>query len=130
VKNSTVHTSTILLVDDYPDTVEVMALYLRSEGFDVLTAGDGQAALSEAERARPDLIVMDLELPGLSGCEVARRLHASAATRRIPLIAATGHSHARQIEEAVDAGFDTVMVKPLDPSELVARIRGMLAQAT
>jgi two-component system phosphate regulon response regulator PhoB len=119
-------TSTILLVDDYPDAVDVLALYLTGLGFDVITAHDGERALSEARRARPDLIVMDLEMPVLSGYEVAARLREEAETRGIPLIAATGHSHARQLEDAVKAGFDAVIVKPCDPDELVTQIRRLL----
>ena len=83
-------TSTILLVDDYPDAVDVLAIYLRGEGFEVLTACDGEHALREARRVRPQLIVMDLEMPILSGYEVAARLRADAETRDIPLIAAGG----------------------------------------
>jgi CheY-like chemotaxis protein len=119
-------TSTILLVDDYPDAVDVLALYLKGEGFDVVTANDGAHALAEAARCHPHLIVMDLEMPVLSGYEVAERLRQEEATRDIPLIAATGHSHARQLEEAVRAGFDAVIVKPCDPDELVAQIRRLL----
>jgi CheY-like chemotaxis protein len=119
-------TSTILLVDDYPDAVDVLALYLKGEGFDVLTANDGERALAEALRARPHLIVMDLEMPVLSGYEVAARLRQHEETRDIPLIAATGHSHARQLEDAVRAGFDAVIVKPCDPDELVTQIRRLL----
>lgn len=120
-------TSTILLVDDYPDAVDVLALYLRGEGFEVLTACDGEHALQEALRTRPQLIVMDLEMPLLSGYEVATRLRSNKDTRHIPLIAATGHSHARQIDSARQAGFDAVIVKPCDPDELVTLIRRLLA---
>jgi two-component system, cell cycle response regulator DivK len=122
----TAMTSTILLVDDYPDAVDVLALYLKGEGFEVLTANDGAHALTEALRGRPHLIVMDLEMPVLSGYEVAARLRQQEETRDIPLIAATGHSHARQLEDALKAGFDAVIVKPCDPDELVAQIRRLL----
>jgi two-component system cell cycle response regulator DivK len=118
--------STILLVDDYPDAVDVLAIYLRGMGFTVLTACDGQDALRQAADAVPNLIVMDLEMPVLSGYEVAVELRARDATRHIPLIAATGHSHARQIDEARQAGFDAVIVKPCDPDELVSTIQRLL----
>lgn len=101
-------------------------LYLRAEGFTVLTASDGQSALAEAQRERPDLIVMDLELPGKSGFEVARELKAHAETCAIPLIAATGYSQAKQLDLARASGFDAVMVKPCDPQSLVAEIRRLL----
>lgn len=119
--------STILLVDDYPDAVDVLALYLRGSGFTVLTACDGEHAWRQAVAELPDLIVMDLEMPILSGYEVAERLRANQGTRHIPLIAATGYSHQRQIDEARQAGFDAVIVKPCDPDELVSEIRRLLA---
>ena len=122
-------TSTILLVDDYPDAVDVLALFLRGEGFAVLTASDGEDALAKAQRNRPDLIVMDLEMPIMSGYEVASRLRAMEETAQIPLIAATGHSHSRQLDEAIAAGFNAVVVKPCDPDHLVREIRRLLSRA-
>jgi two-component system, cell cycle response regulator DivK len=119
--------STILIADDYPDALDVWEVYLRAEGFEVLTATDGQEALSRATEAHPDLVVMDLEMPGYSGFEVARMLRSRADTRAIPLIASTGHSHAPQLEEARRCGFDAVLVKPCDPDTLVGEIRRLLA---
>lgn len=119
----------LLIVDDYPDALDVWEVYLRAEGFKVLTASDGQTALAEAVREKPDVIVMDLELPGKSGFEVARDLKARADTCAIPLIAATGYSHAKQLELARASGFDAVMVKPCDPQSLVAEIRRLLRRA-
>ena len=118
---------TVLIVDDYPDALDVWALFLRAEGFEVLTAADGHQALAHAASAVPDMVVMDIQLPGLSGLEVARELRRSPSTRHIPLIAATGLSHATQIEEARGAGFDAVIVKPCNPDVLVAEIRRLLA---
>lgn len=120
--------ATILIVDDYPDALEVWAVYLQGEGFEVLTAATGPEALSCATSAIPDLAVLDLELPGLSGFEVARQLRALPATQHIPLIAATGYSHAVQLDEARDSGFDAVVVKPCDPDALVAEIRRLLSK--
>ena len=90
----------LLIVDDYADALDVWEVYLRTEGFDVLTAADGQTAFSHAVREKPDLIVMDLELPDKSGFEVARDLKARPDTCTIPLIAATGYSHAKQLDLA------------------------------
>jgi CheY-like chemotaxis protein len=117
----------VLIVDDYPDAIEVWELYLRSEGFEVLTAANGHVALDTALAAMPDLVVMDLELPGLSGYEVARRLRAADGTRHIPLIAATGCSHDAQLAEARAVGFDAILIKPCDPGELVDEIRRLIA---
>ena len=118
---------TVLIVDDYPDALEVWEFYLRSEGFAVLTAADGHVALDQVTTGRPDLVVMDLGLPGLSGHDVARRLRADEGTRDIPLIAATGCSHDAQLAEARAIGFDAILIKPCDPAELVQEIRRLIA---
>lgn len=120
-------TSTVLIVDDYADALDVWQIYLRGSGFAVLTATDGHTALEVATAERPSVVVLDLELPGLSGLQVAAALKAAPATRDIPLIAVTGHSHHHQLEQARAAGFARVLVKPCDPDALVAEIHGLLA---
>jgi CheY-like chemotaxis protein len=119
----------ILIVDDYPDAVEIWALYLRAFGYRVSTASDGVEAVAQAERLLPDLIVLDLELPRMSGFDVARHLRANPDTEDIPLIAATGYSHQRQLDLARDAGFDLIVVKPCEPDELVGEIERLLHSA-
>lgn len=126
VDGRTVEAKRILLVDDYPDALEMWGLYLRSCGYDVVTAENGIAAVEMALSTPLDLIVMDLELPGLSGFEAARRLRQDARTADLPLIAATGYSHLKQLDQARHAGFDAVMVKPCDPGLLVAEIERQL----
>jgi CheY-like chemotaxis protein len=118
---------TILIVDDYPDALDVWDLYLRASGFEVLRAEDGTEALRCACDELPDLVVMDLELPGLTGVQVARALRERAETQHIPLIASTGHSLPAKLDEAKRAGFDQILIKPCDPAELVATIRRHLA---
>lgn len=118
----------ILLVDDYPDALEMWGLYLRSLGYDVQTAADGLSALDMAFAAVPDVIVMDLELPGITGFEAARRLREHPLTAHVPLIAATGYSHLKQLDQARSAGFDSIIVKPCDPGLLVAEIERWRAQ--
>ena len=120
----------ILIVDDYQDALDIWALYLRSLGYQVSTASDGAAALDQAQRLLPDLVVLDLELPRLSGMDVARQLRANPDTQCIPLIAATGYSHARQLEAARDAGFDHIVVKPCEPDALVEEIQRLLLSTT
>jgi two-component system, cell cycle response regulator DivK len=117
----------ILLVDDYPDALEIWGLYLRSLGYEVVTADDGLKAVDEAHRCEPDIIVLDLELPGITGFEAAVRLRQSAATSAIPLIAATGYSHVKQLDQARASGFDSIVVKPCEPAALVAEIERLLA---
>lgn len=115
--------ATILIVDDYPDALDVWDLYLRASGFEVLRAEDGTGALTIACEQLPDLVVMDLELPGMSGCQVASALRQREDTRHIPLIASTGHSLPAKLEEARRSGFDLILIKPCDPAELVEAIR-------
>jgi CheY-like chemotaxis protein len=119
----------ILIVDDYPDALDMWAIYLRAVGYEVSTAGDGLEALAQAERLHPDVIVLDLELPRISGFDVARRLRANPETHHIPLIAATGYSHVTQLDRARDAGFDQIVVKPCDPDLLVEEIERQLHAA-
>ena len=116
----------ILLVDDYPDALEIWSLYLRLAGYDVLTASDGRRAVEIASESHPDVVVMDLELPGITGIEAARRLRHHPATAAIPLIAATGYSHSAQLDAASEAGFDVILIKPCDPARLVAEIQRLL----
>lgn len=119
--------ATVLIVDDYEDALDVWQLYLRGEGFAVLTASDGDAALDVIAASRPDIVVLDLSLPGKTGFEVATLLRSSESTRTIPLIAATGHSHSKELDRARASGFDVVVVKPYDPAFLVTEIRRLLA---
>jgi len=119
----------ILLVDDYFDALEMWAICLRQCGYEVLTAADGLRAVETAIAERPDLVVLDLDLPGISGLEVARRLRAFPPTARIPLIAATGYSHIRQLESAAQ-DFAAVLVKPCEAVTLVREIERALAQPT
>jgi CheY-like chemotaxis protein len=119
----------ILIVDDYPDTLDVWTVSLREAGFEVATAVDGYTALATAEALLPELVVLDLELPGRSGYEVAALLRRNPATRHIPLIAATGFSHEAQLARARSAGFDVIVIKPCDPAELIAHITRLIAPA-
>jgi len=121
--------SRILLVDDYADAIEMWALYLRLQGYEVLTSNDGLAAVEAAIAERPDLVVLDLDLPGISGIEAARRLRQSPETSSIPLIAVTGHSNAKKLDEAHQAGFDSILIKPCEPAALVEQLERILQKA-
>jgi CheY-like chemotaxis protein len=116
----------VLIVDDYPDALDIWAIYLGAMGYRVSTAVNGAEAITKAEQLRPDLIVLDLELPIISGIEAARRLRGNPVTQDIPLIAATGYSHERQLSIARSSGFDEVIVKPIDPELLVDEIERLL----
>jgi CheY-like chemotaxis protein len=116
----------LLLVDDYRDALEMWAIYLRARGYDIDTASDGKTAVRLALETHPDLIVMDLALPGINGCEAARQLRARPETARIPIIATTGNTHPEELERARRAGFVSIMIKPCDPPGLVGEIERIL----
>jgi len=118
----------VLLADDYADNREAYALYLRNKGFRVEEAEDGHQALDKAFRLVPDLIVMDLSMPGLDGWEATRRLKQDGRTRNIPIIALTGHALEGQSETARAAGCDRFITKPCEPAALAAEIRTILEQ--
>jgi CheY-like chemotaxis protein len=120
----------ILLVDDYPDALETWGLFLRMKGYEVVTAPDGRTAVQAAIDEHPDLIVMDLDLPGMSGVEAARVLRQRADTAEIPMIAATGFSHKGQLDEAEHAGFNVILVKPCEPEMLVEHIERLIGPRT
>jgi len=118
----------ILVVDDYEDAREMYAEYLRFCGFRVAEARNGNEALEQAFALKPDLILMDLSLPGLDGWEATRMLKADERTRGIPVVALTGHALAGASEGARKAGCDAFVTKPCLPDDLVVEVRRMLEQ--
>jgi two-component system cell cycle response regulator DivK len=117
----------VMVVDDFADNRDMYARFLEFSGFDVATAADGQEALDKAFALGPDLIVMDLSLPGLDGWEATRRLKKDARTRAIPVVAVTGHAFTGSEKSAHDAGCDGYISKPCLPADLVTEIRRVLA---
>jgi CheY-like chemotaxis protein len=116
----------ILVVDDYEDAREMYAEYLRFCGFRVAEARNGNEALEQAFSLMPDLILMDLSLPGMDGWEATRQLKADPRTARIPVVALTGHALAGASEGAKKAGCDSFVTKPCLPDDLVVEVRRML----
>ena len=116
----------ILVVDDYEDAREMYAEYLRFCGFRVAEARNGNEALDQAFTLMPDLILMDLSLPGMDGWEATRQLKADERTRQIPVVALTGHALAGASEGAKRAGCDSFVTKPCLPDDLVVEVRRML----
>ena len=117
----------ILVVDDEPNIREVVGQYLRRDGYAVVAAADGEEALSLYRRERPDLVVLDLMLPRLSGLEVCRRLlEAEPAERRVPLIMLTARGEEEDRIVGLGLGADDYVVKPFAPRELVARVGAVL----
>jgi len=102
----------VLIVDDHPDGREMVSEYLKYLGFTVNDAQDGQEAIALAESWSPDIILMDLQMPGLDGWEVTRRLKADARTKNILVVALTAHALEREVQAARTAGCDAVVPKP------------------
>lgn len=119
----------ILVVDDEKDIVELIAYNLEQEGFAVLRAYDGQAAWKAVRAARPDLVVLDLLLPGLSGLEVCKLIRRHEETERLPVIMLTAKSDQVDKILGLELGADDYMTKPFSVRELVARVRAVLRRS-
>jgi two-component system, OmpR family, alkaline phosphatase synthesis response regulator PhoP len=118
--------ATILVVDDEPRIVQLVRDYLEHGGFNVLVASDGQAALRTARTGRPDLIVLDLGLPGTDGLDVARSLRRDGD---VPIIMLTARTDESDKLVGLELGADDYITKPFSPKELVARVRAVLRRA-
>ncbi len=118
----------ILVVDDEASVVEVVALYLKREGFHVRTAKDGREALNAIEQTPPALVVLDLMLPKVAGMEIMRRLRDDPTTNT-PVIMLTARSQETDRIYGLEMGADDYMVKPFSPAELVARVKAILRRS-
>src|SRR5512139_1963662 len=116
----------ILVVDDEAKIVKLVRSYLEQAGFAVVEAGDGQTALIQARREKPDLVVLDLGLPGIDGFEVARTLRRERDT---PIIMLTARIEDTDKIVGLELGADDYVTKPFNPRELVARVRAVLRRA-
>jgi CheY-like chemotaxis protein len=112
----------VLLVEDYDDAREMYRDYLDYSGFAVETARDGREAIEKARALMPDLVLMDLSLPGIDGWEATSRLKADPQTRRLTIVALSAHALATEGERARKAGCDGFIAKPCLPHELVEQI--------
>jgi CheY-like chemotaxis protein len=119
----------LLIVDDACDAVEMWAFFFRSAGYDVLTATTGRRAITAARRGLPDVVLLDLQLPDLSGLDVAERLRADPRTAGIPLLAVTGFSGKAHQDAARKAGFTAMMVKPCHPDDLLRKVESLMNAA-
>jgi cyclic di-GMP phosphodiesterase len=120
----------ILVVDDEPASRSGLEVLLRRRGYEVISVGDGGAALEQYALAKPDLVVLDVLLPGMNGIEVCRRLKSRPETRLTPVILVTGLTDAEDRVRGIEAGADDFLSKPIDPSELLARLRSSLTLKT
>jgi len=118
--------ATVLIVDDEPDLVELLAYTLAAEGFRVLTAADGAEGLAVAEAERPDLVVLDIMMPRMDGVELTERLRENAQLRLTPILMLTARSGEGDEIAGLEAGADDYLTKPVSPKRLASRIRALL----
>jgi DNA-binding response OmpR family regulator len=116
----------ILVVDDEPDTVELIAFNLKNAGYDIITASDGAEALRKARSHEPELIILDLMLPELDGLEVCKLLRANAATAKIPVLMLTAKAAEVDRVLGLELGAKDYVTKPFSPRELLLRVRNLL----
>ena len=116
----------ILIIEDEHDILEVMRYNLQREGYEVLTSSDGAEGLECAREESPDMVLLDLMLPGLDGLDVCRRLKERSLTRSIPIIMVTAKGEESDIVIGLGMGADDYVVKPFGPRELVARVKAIL----
>ncbi len=117
---------TILIADDEPHLVKVVRGYLEQAGFRVVTAGDGPTALAQYKHEKPDLVLLDLNMPGLDGLDVARKLR---ATSNVPIIMITARVEETDRLIGLELGADDYVTKPFSPREVVARVRAVLRRS-
>jgi two-component system cell cycle response regulator DivK len=115
--------NTILVIEDHEENRRILRDLLTSAHYEMLEAETGEDGLRLVEAHRPAVVLMDIQLPGLDGYEVTRRLKANPALRRIPIIAVTAHALSGDDAKAFEAGCDAYFAKPYDPMALLTKIR-------
>ena len=116
----------ILVVDDVPDNVDILQMRLESQGYEVVSAGDGVEALEKTRELRPDLILLDIMMPKMDGIETVKRLKADASLPFIPVILVTAKADGADVVAGLESGGDDYLTKPVDHAALSARVRAML----
>ncbi|MGE3313873.1 MAG: response regulator [Planctomycetaceae bacterium] len=118
--------SKILIADDNHQNCELLDAYLADEGYEMVVAYDGKQALQKVAETQPDLILLDIMMPKLSGYEVCQQLKRDESTRNIPILMVTALNEQGDIEKAVAAGCDDFLTKPVNSLELKTRVRSLL----
>jgi len=119
-------TPRILIADDNPQGVELLEAYLAETGYDLAIATDGEETLARVSDWKPDLILLDVMMPKISGFEVCKRLRSNPATRDIAIMMVTALDQNADIDRAVDAGTEDFLSKPINKTELLLRVRALL----
>jgi two-component system, cell cycle response regulator DivK len=127
-RNST-STHTILVVDDYADTRRVVRWMLERQGYKVVEAADGAAAVEVAARERPALVLMDLSMPQIDGFDATRSIHENEGLTGVPVIAMTAHDMLQFRDRAEETGFDYYITKPIDFQRLAILVEKLLGRA-
>jgi DNA-binding response OmpR family regulator len=118
----------VLVAEDDEDILELVVFDLEDEGYDVMTARNGEDAVTLALERAPDLVLLDVAMPGLDGYEVTRRLRAEQATRAIPVVLLTARAQVRDVIEGFEAGANDYVTKPFRPDELRTRLHAALGR--
>ena len=121
-------TKTILIVEDDPVASELIAYALNVEGYDTLVALNGEQGMSHARNHKPDLVVLDVMLPGMDGFEICRRLKAEPETAHMPILILSAKAQATDVKTGQEMGAEIYLTKPLDPSNLVEQVRFLLSE--
>lgn len=119
----------VLLADDFADACEMYAEYLRFHDFGVITAADGETAVAAAFEHQPDIILLDVRMPGMTGIEALRVLRADPRFRDVPIAALTAQALPEERAQALSAGFDAFISKPLLPDQLIKQLVKMLSDS-
>jgi two-component system phosphate regulon response regulator PhoB len=118
----------ILIADDDPDIRDLVSFKLEQAGFEVTAVDNGLAALASAREFPPDMIVLDVMMPGMSGIDVCRELRGSPPTATLPIILLTARAQEGDVEVGFGVGADDYVVKPFSPRELVSRVEAVIAR--
>jgi DNA-binding response OmpR family regulator len=120
--------ATIVIADDDADIRELVVFKLRHAGHEVVPVGDGASAIEACSERKPDLVILDVMMPGMSGLEAARAIRETDGLAGLPIIMLTARAQDSDIEQGLDAGADDYVVKPFSPRDLAARVDAALAR--
>jgi two-component system, OmpR family, alkaline phosphatase synthesis response regulator PhoP len=116
----------VLVADDNPQNADLLAEYLQASEYEVAIASDGEETLALVKSFKPDVLLLDIMMPRLSGFEVCKRLKSDSASKNLPILMITALDQPSDVERAVDAGTDDFLTKPIHQTELINRVRALM----